>query len=222
VKFAPTTSGAASGSLVLTSTATSSPTVAVSGTGVAPVGTLAASTASLTFGSLVTGTNASLPVTFTASNGSVSISQATISGTGYSFTGITLPMTLAAGQSGTSSVKFAPTVAGTFTGTLSVTSNASGSPILVNLSGAATAPIAHSVTLNWTASTSTSVVGYNVYRGTTSGGPYTKVASLVAGTTYTDSTVTAGATYYYCVTAANSTGTESAYSAQAVATIPTP
>src|SRR4051812_34390673 len=131
-------------------------------------------------------------------------------------------MTLAAGQSVTATVRFAPTVAGTFTGSLSVSSNASGSPIVVILNGAATAPIAHSVTLNWSASSSSGVVGYNVYRGTTSGGPYTKVGSLVAGTTYTDSNVTAGATYFYCVTAAIGTGTESAYSAQAAATIPTP
>jgi fibronectin type 3 domain-containing protein len=66
------------------------------------------------------------------------------------------------------------------------------------------------------------VVGYNVYRGTMAGGPYTKVGSLVAGTTFLDSNVVAGATYYYCVTAVGATGQESVYSAVAAATIPTP
>jgi fibronectin type 3 domain-containing protein len=47
----------------------------------------------------------------------------------------------------------------------------------------------HIVTLSYIASTST-VVGYNVYRGTVAGGPYTKInASLVSGLTYTDTFV---------------------------------
>jgi fibronectin type 3 domain-containing protein len=76
------------------------------------------------------------------------------------------------------------------------------------------------VSLNWNASTST-VVGYNVYRGTTSSGPYpTKVASSVAVTDYTDSTVASGTTYYYVVTAVDSNNNESAYSNQATAVIP--
>jgi hypothetical protein len=223
VKFTPTVSGPVTGTLTIFSDANNSPSnVAVSGTGVAPVGMLAADKASLNFANLTVGSSVSLPVIFTASTASVTISQATINGSGFTFTGITLPMTLAAGQSVTLMVKFAPTAAGTFTGSLSVLSNASGSPIVVSLSGAATMPIAHSVTLNWIASTSSGVVGYSVYRGTASGGPYTKVGSLVTGTTFMDSNVVAGATYYYCVTAVGATGQESVYSAVAAATIPTP
>lgn len=72
---------------------------------------------------------------------------------------------------------------------------------------------AHSVNLTWTASASTNVAGYNVYRGSTSGGPYTKVNSgLVVGTTYTDTSVQPGQTYYYVATAVDSNSTESAYS----------
>ena len=81
----------------------------------------------------------------------------------------------------------------------------------------------HSVSLNWTASTSVNVVGYNVYRGAVSGGPYTKVNSaLVAGTSYTDSAVQAGLTYYYVTTAVDNNSNESAYSNQAQAVIPVP
>ena len=40
---------------------------------------------------------------------------------------------------------------------------------------------AHSSTLNWVASTSSNVAGYNVYRGTTLGGPYnTKLTSTLS------------------------------------------
>lgn len=63
-----------------------------------------------------------------------------------------------------------------------------------------------------------------MYRGTTSGGPYTKVNSaLLPGTTYTDTSVQAGVTYFYVVTAVDTSKNESAYSAQtSAATIPSP
>lgn len=83
--------------------------------------------------------------------------------------------------------------------------------------------VAHTVSLSWTASTSSNVVGYNVYRGTVSGGPYTKLTtSRVTGVAYTDAAVQAGQTYYYVTTAVDSSGNESAYSNQAQAVIPSP
>jgi hypothetical protein len=188
----------------------------------ATAGTLSTSPASLSFGSVVVGSSATQTVTVTAGTSSVTISQATAS-TGYSVSGLTLPTTLAAGQSATFQVKFTPTTTGSVTGSVSLTSNASNSPTTISLSGTGIAATAHSTTLNWTASTSTGVVGYYVYRGTQTGGPYTKINSTaVAGTTYTDSNVTAGATYFYVVTAVDSTGTESAQSSEVSATIPTP
>jgi hypothetical protein len=82
---------------------------------------------------------------------------------------------------------------------------------------------AHSVTLNWTASTSSNVTGYHVYRSTSATGPYTRLTpSPVAGTTYLDSTVQASLTYYYVATAVDSSGAESTYSNQAAAVIPYP
>jgi fibronectin type 3 domain-containing protein len=67
------------------------------------------------------------------------------------------------------------------------------------------------------------VAGYNVYRGSQSGGPYVAVNSaLDASTGYTDNSVQAGQTYYYVVTAVDNSGTESVYSNQAQAVIPTP
>lgn len=82
----------------------------------------------------------------------------------------------------------------------------------------------HTVSLSWTASTSANVTGYNIYRGTASGGPYaTKLnSSPVVGTSYTDSTAQAGQTYYYVATAVDSSSSESAYSNQAQAVVPSP
>jgi len=101
---------------------------------------------------------------------------------------------------------------------------ASNAPTLtIALTGTGAAAGAHSAALSWTASTSSGVAGYNVYRGTTTGGPYTKLnSSIVAGLTFTDSTVVAGHTYFYVVTAQDGTGTESVFSVEVSGTIPTP
>jgi fibronectin type 3 domain-containing protein len=81
-------------------------------------------------------------------------------------------------------------------------------------------PQTYSVSLTWDASTST-VTGYNVYRGTVSGGPYTRLnSSLDAGTTFVDGAVAASQTYYYVTTAVNSSGQESTYSNQVQVIIP--
>ncbi len=81
----------------------------------------------------------------------------------------------------------------------------------------ATAPATHTVTLNWT---DTSPVTFNVYRGQVSGGPYSGVATALTSTSYVDATVASGQTYYYVVTAVNSSGLESAYSNEVQAVIP--
>ena len=82
----------------------------------------------------------------------------------------------------------------------------------------------HSVTLTWVASTSPNVTGYNIYRVTTSGGPYnTKLnSSPVSATNYLDGVVQSGQVYFYVVTAVDSSGNESAFSNQAQGVIPSP
>ena len=49
---------------------------------------------------------------------------------------------------------------------------------------------------HWDASKSTRVASYKLYRGTTSGGPYKLIGSKIKTTTFTDSSVQAGATYF--------------------------
>jgi fibronectin type 3 domain-containing protein len=105
-------------------------------------------------------------------------------------------------------------------GSVSVVSNATNSPLAIALSGAGTLPVSYTVSLNWTPSSST-YSGFNVYRGTTSGGPYTRVdSSIVSSTSYTDPSVTPGQTYYYVATQVDSSGMESGYSSEVSATIP--
>ena len=82
----------------------------------------------------------------------------------------------------------------------------------------------HPTSLNWAASVSSGVVGYNLYRTVTSGTNYTKLnSSPIAGTSYVDATTQPGTTYYYVATSVNSSGTESAFSSPpTVASIPNP
>jgi fibronectin type 3 domain-containing protein len=77
------------------------------------------------------------------------------------------------------------------------------------------------VILSWTQSLSNGVTGYNLYRGTTSGGPYTLVTSVNAATFgFQDNTTTAGNTYFYVVTAAAFGGVESVHSNEASIVVP--
>ena len=87
--------------------------------------------------------------------------------------------------------------------------------------GTGALPPRHSVDLSWSARPSAGVIGYNVYRKTS--GQYSRInASLEARTTYTDSAVEAGITYFYIVTAVDENGAESAYSDTFKVVIPTP
>ena len=117
-------------------------------------------------------------------------------------------------------VQFAPTTAGSVSGKLNVLSNATDSPTQVSLSGTGAQQASETVGLAWTASTST-VIGYNVYRGTVTGGPYTSklTSSPVASTQFTDTGVQSGQTYYYVVTSVDSSNVESVYSGQASAMV---
>jgi hypothetical protein len=136
VKFAPTSAGTVGGSLTVTSTATNPTlTIPVSGTGVAP-GVLSANPTSLSFGNVNDGSTGSLSETITNTGGSsVTVSQVGITGTGFSVSGITPPVTLNGGQSAAFTVKFAPTAPGAVSGNLTVTSTATNPTLTIPVSG---------------------------------------------------------------------------------------
>ena len=221
-QYQPASAGSASGSITIVSNAATSPNVvALTGTGVAASQILSLSTNSVSFGNVNTGTNSTQTVTVTnTGNSNVQISQIAASGAGFSLSGAGAPVTLTPSQKLTISVIFSPTVAGSASGSVTITSNATGSPATISLSGSGVVSVPHTVSLSWTASTSV-VSGYNVYRSTTSGTGYTKLTgSLVSAVSYTDSTVVNGTTYYYVTTAVDSSGNESTNSNEAVAVIP--
>ena len=141
--------------------------------------TLSATPSSLGFGSQVLNT----PTTQTikvANTGTVAvaITQDTVAGSGFSV-GITTPINLNPAQSVNVPVVFNPGAAGAVNGSLVLMSN--GTTVLsIPLAGTGVAPLAHSVDIAWDASTSATLQGYNVYRSTVSGGPYSKISPTVA------------------------------------------
>src|SRR6202034_932682 len=147
--FTPKEAGDFSAAFSLTSNASnSSATLSLTGTGVAS-GQFALSPASENFGSVTVGSSQSISETVTNTGGSsVTISQVGISGTGFTLSGITAPMTLAAGQSASFSVTFAPQTATSASGNVSITSNAPTPTLTVPLSGArvAAGPLASNPT----------------------------------------------------------------------------
>jgi len=221
VVFAPQTSGSASGQITVISNA-SNPTLtaSLSGTGTAQ-GQVALTPTALNFGSVTDGTKLSRTSSLSATGASVTVSSAKLSSAEFTLTGISFPLTIAAGTSVPFTLTFVPQTSGLATGTLSFADNASNVPT-ETLSGTGVAPTQHSVSLSWTDSGS-GIVGYNVYRGSISGGPYAKINSaLDSTTTYTDTSVLAGQTYYYVTTSVNGSGIQSGYSNQAQAVVPSP
>jgi chitodextrinase len=104
---------------------------------------------------------------------------------------------------------------------------AASAPIEVTTTGTSTVPAptnvkvdpvdAASVTLSWTAPAQ--VAGFDVFRGGTSGGPYTKVnPSLVTGTSFTDTRLTGSTTYFYVVKSKDARGGSSGPSMEVSAT----
>jgi hypothetical protein len=142
VAFAPQSIAAASGSVMIMSNASNPAlTIPLSGTGVA-AGALGSSPTSLAFGSLQVGNNQALSGIVTNAGGSsVTISQAGISGTGFTLSGMTTPVTLGAGQSASFGVSFTPQSAGSASGNVMITSNASNPTLTIPLSGSGTAAV---------------------------------------------------------------------------------
>ncbi len=186
---------------------------------VAP-GELAVTPASLSFGAVPVGQKVTKTATLTAGDSRIKVMSANWSGEGYSVSGIVFPVTVAAGQSVSFKVSFAPPRAGGSAGNISFVSDATNSPHGEKFSGSGTAQSrGHAVTLAWRPNSG--AAGYNIYRAATPKGPYAKInpaPQLVA--TFTDASVQPGQTYFYMTTAVDKKGQESKFSNQVQVTLP--
>ena len=195
-----------------------------SGTGT-PANVVSLSPASLSFATQpIATTSAAQTVTLTNGIGAaLTIAGLAITGTNAGdFTEIAhnCNALVAAGGTCTIGLAFTPSGSGQRTATLSVADNASSSPQGVSLAGKGCPDII----LSWAPSVTPGIVGYNIYRGTTSGGESSTPinSSPVNATTYVDSNVTAGLIYYYVLTSVAIGGAQSPPSNETEATVLTP
>lgn len=143
VSFSPATPGPVSGTLVVTDNslnatnpyATQSISLSGTATGQAQVPTATLSATSLTFASQTDGTTSSAQTLTLTNSGTAALAVTTIATSGDFAQTDTCGMSVAIGAKCTIAVTFTPIVAGTRTGTLTFTDNASGSPQIVVLSG---------------------------------------------------------------------------------------
>ncbi|MGC2537728.1 MAG: choice-of-anchor D domain-containing protein, partial [Candidatus Sulfotelmatobacter sp.] len=226
--FAPQSAGSFSGSVPITSNATNSTlSITLSGSAIAQSqGTLSISPVNV--GNVTVGTSGTQTGTLSATGASVSVSSVSLSGTNpseFSISGLSFPVTVTTSQPVSFTVNFTPGATGAASASASFAGNGSNSPSTATLTGTGTAAPVHTVSLSWTASTSSSITSYNVYRavyGTTSCGSYSNIGSTSSSiTTYADSVVTDGTTYCYATTAVDASG-ESGYSNITQAVIPPP
>ncbi len=226
--FKPAATGAASGEISIESNVAIMK-VSLSGAGVASAPQLSPSASTLSFGSVTVGTPSTQPLVLkNTGNADLELGSVSASGTGFTVSGGS-GVNLAPNQSITIAVTFDPKTSGSIAGGLTFATNAINSAS-VKLAGAGVAAASnsssstakHSVALDWSPSAS-AVIGYFVYRGTTSGGPYAKLTSSIdSAPNYTDGSVSGGNIYYYVVTSVDSEKAESAFSNQVSVTIPNP
>ena len=182
-------------------------------------GTLNVEPETMEFGTIPTGFDENQVGTLTASGSDVTVSSATIDNPQFTLSGLSFPFVIPAGGNQQYTVTFTPQSVGATTATLTFVTDANwlAKQGLVGIGGQSS----HMVDLSWDASTSQDVSGYNIYRSTTSGGPYAKINSVLdPNTVYTDAGVSDGATYYYVTTAVDTSGRESVYSNETQAIIP--
>ncbi len=179
-------------------------------------GQLAVTPSALTIGSVSTGASGTGSASLSASGADVTVTAATSNNSQFSVSGLSLPVTIAAGKSLPFTVTFSPSTAGAANATLTFASNAQPSTAAETLSGTGVAGPTHTVNLSWNASSSSNISGYNVYRAvysTSSCGSFARINStLNTGTLYTDSSVSDGTSYCYVTTAVNTSSEESGYS----------
>src|SRR5271165_3671545 len=102
----------------------------------ASTGTLAANATSLSFGNVVAGSNGAQTLTLSnTGTATVTISQAAITGAGFSVVGGMASVAIAAGQNHAFQIQFAPAAPGPVSGAIAISSDATNSPLAISLSG---------------------------------------------------------------------------------------
>jgi hypothetical protein len=144
VKFAPTATGSAAGSLTISSNSASGSTTTVSLNGTGATATapqLSFSATSLSFGSVTVNSSATKSLTLTSTGTSpVTVNSAAITGAGFTIVSGSLPVTLNPNQAVTLQMQFLPTATGSASGQITISSNSStGGTTAVTLSGTGTA-----------------------------------------------------------------------------------
>jgi len=221
VTFAPKALGQSNGWILVTNRTNPVLQIPVSGNGTV-AGQLVIEPQALSFGNVPDLIGKTLSGFLQAHDSSVTISSATSSSPQYVLSGLSFPVTIAAGTAQSFQVTFTPTGPGPIPATLSFVSNSADTPLTAALTGVGTQ--VYNVSLSWKASTSP-VVGYNIYREekdpTGQFGELTKINSVLDPvTTYVDSSVTSGQTYLYATTAVNASGQQSVLSNAVLVTIP--
>jgi hypothetical protein len=186
---------------------------------------LAVTPATLNVGNVAVGASGTATGSLTATGADVTVTSASSSNSRFALSGITLPVTIPSGQSANFTVTFSPQATGTASGTLTFASNATPSSLTGSLAGTGTSAPAYTVQLSWEPSTSSNIVGYNVYRS-----PFASVCGAYArlnsapnpSTSFGDGSVADGQSYCYVTTAVNSSSQESPFSAPVAATVPAP
>jgi hypothetical protein len=191
----------------------------------ATVPTLSVSPTSVAFGNVTVNTAMKLPVTLSSTGTApVIINSATLTGSGFTLSGATFPVTLNPSLAVTLEVQFDPTAAAAATGQLTIQSNSStNSTVAISVSGTGEAVQQHQVDLSWVVPSSSPVqiTGYNIYRAPGGSTSYQQLnSSVVTQTTYVDSTVQAGSSYDYYVESVDSSGAQSAPSNEVAASVP--
>jgi hypothetical protein len=149
VTYKPTSPATLTGSVSITSNA-SDPSVVIGINATATSSTLSATPSSVSFGNVVVGSDTTQTIRLqNIGTSQVTVSSVTPSVSGVAISGITLPANLAPGSSATLTAAYKPSAAGSVTGKITVTSNAVGSPTIIDLSataGAATIQLTPSAT----------------------------------------------------------------------------
>jgi hypothetical protein len=182
---------------------------------------LTANASSVPFGSVLVNSPAEQSITLSASGSSpVTISSVTITGAGFTLSGLTPPFNLNPGQSAVLNVQFTPTAAGSFSGQVTIGSNSSAGAVSIGLSGTG---YGHTVQLSWNAPSGSAIAGYNVYKAVSGSTGFQRVNSgSISATTYSDGNVQSGTAYVYYVKSLDGSGVESTASNTTTVAIPSP